>query len=100
KDLEISEVTETCKIVTQPKEYLNINYIKKLAKISLKLSLSNAPSERQFSAMKRIKSSTRNRLSQPMLNRFLVIISNSEEENKDKDAELISEAWLGEPYRF
>ncbi|KAA6366015.1 MAG: hypothetical protein EZS28_038458 [Streblomastix strix] len=48
---------------------------KKLAKISLKLSLSNAPAERQFSAMKQIKSYTRNRLSQPMLNWLLATIS-------------------------
>ncbi|KAA6401811.1 MAG: hypothetical protein EZS28_002660 [Streblomastix strix] len=35
-----------------------------------------------------------------MLNWLLAIISNSEEEIKDEDAELISEAWLGEPHRF
>ncbi|KAA6393844.1 MAG: hypothetical protein EZS28_010634 [Streblomastix strix] len=50
--------------------------------------------------MKRIKSSTRNRLSQPMLNWLLAIISNLEEKIKDEDSELISEAWLGEPHRF
>ncbi|KAA6362066.1 MAG: hypothetical protein EZS28_042406, partial [Streblomastix strix] len=61
-----------------------LHFIKKLAKICLTLSLSNAPAERQFSAMKRFKSSTRNR----------------QEEIKDEDAELISEAWLGEPDRF
>ncbi|KAA6377119.1 MAG: hypothetical protein EZS28_027354 [Streblomastix strix] len=73
---------------------------KKLTKIRLTLSLSNAQAERQFSAMKRIKSSTRNRLSQPMLNWLLAIISNSKDEIKKEDAELISETWLGEPYRF
>ncbi|KAA6398851.1 MAG: hypothetical protein EZS28_005620 [Streblomastix strix] len=88
--------------VTQPAYPVRIDDRKdsKLAKVCLTLSLSNAPAERQFSAMKRIKSSTRNRLSQPMLNWLLAIISNSEDEINDVDAELISKAWLGEPHRF
>ncbi|KAA6370703.1 MAG: hypothetical protein EZS28_033770 [Streblomastix strix] len=50
--------------------------------------------------MIRIKSSIRNCLSQHRLNQLLAIISNSEGEIKDIDAELISDAQLGEPHRF
>ncbi|KAA6338620.1 MAG: hypothetical protein EZS28_052683 [Streblomastix strix] len=94
------DVTETCKIVVESKEYQNLHFIKKLEKIRLAHSFFITPAEKLLSTMIQIMSSTRNSLSQHRLNWLQVIISSSDEDIKDVDVELISEVWQGEPHRF